>query len=77
MKIIIKTKNRKNIKLYLPTSVIKSRFFIKRFVDKDEIGKYRRIVKKTYRSLITYIKLNGHFDIVEIKTNKTEIMVRI
>ena len=77
MKIVIKTKNHKNIKLYLPTSVIKSRFFIKRFVDKEEIRKYRKIAKKAYRSLITYIRSNGHFDVVEIKTNKTEIMIRI
>lgn len=75
MKIIIKRNNHKNIKLYLPTSVIKSRFFIKRFVDKDEVGKCRKLVKKAYKSLIYHVKQNGHFNLIEIKTHSTEIFI--
>lgn len=75
MKIIVKTKNRKNIKLYLPTSIIKSKFFIKKFIDEDEVRKCKKLVKKSYKSLIYYVKLNGHFNLIEIKTHSTEIFI--
>lgn len=84
MKIVIKTGNdkidkKRRITLVLPTFLIKSKIICKVIsnnVDsEDEYLKIRYIIKTTYKELRKYIKENGHFKLLEVKSDDGDVTI--
>lgn len=69
MKLIIKPDGF-NIKLWLPTSLLKSKFIIKRIIKHcgDDNEQLMNSLPIIYKSLKEYIRENGHFILIEIQS---------
>ena len=80
MKIVIKSKDGpKHLTIILPISFIKTRLASRivvrmgdnKNIDKDEL---HQVLKKAYKSLKEYVKVNGHFDLVDIHSGDGDII---
>jgi hypothetical protein len=70
MKLLIKPIDGLNIKLWLPTSLLKSKFIIKRIIkhcgdDNEQLMNSLPIINKSIKE---YIRKNGHFVLIEIQS---------
>lgn len=63
-------------KLFLPTSLLKSRFIVKRITGSENDSLY---IKNLYRTIKKYIKENGHFTLLELRDGQdnTYITIRV
>ena len=71
MKLKIKEKDGFGLSLWLPTSVIKSKLFL-RIISKrsdNNVKIYLDVIPTIYKSLRKYIKENGHFVLVDITSS--------
>lgn len=71
MKIYIKSNNGREIKLWLPTSLLKSKFIlnnIKKYGGTD-IEPLMNSLPIIYKTLKIYIKKHGHFTLVDIESS--------
>ena len=73
MKITIK-EDKFNLNFYLPTFFLKTKAFTKLIIKNEDI---HIPFKDYYHVLSNYSKKNGHFDLVEIESENTKIIIRI
>ena len=83
----IKIKNRiessKKILILVPNFLIKSRLIWKVVIKnseeeiKEELLKIMPVILKVYKTLKKVIKINGHFNLVEIESNEVYITIRL
>lgn len=83
----IKIKNRiessKKILILVPNFLIKSRLIWKVVIKnseeeiKEELLKIMPVILKGYKTLKKVIKINGHFNLVEIESNEVYITIRL
>ena len=72
MKLKIKEKDGFGLSLWLPTSIIKSKLFlriIRKSSDNNNVKIYLDVIPTIYKSLRKYIKENGHFVLVDITSS--------
>lgn len=85
MKIRIRNKEGfpKRLGFFIPTSLIKSKFAWKVAIKnsegeaKEELLKIQPVVLECYKALKNTIKENGHFNLVEVETNETYVVIRL
>ena len=83
MRIIIKENGKKAFNFRLPLSLLKSKFFTK-YIAKKSNGVYintkelSKIVPSLYKEIRKYIKLHGHFNLVEIESkDSSEVIIKL
>ena len=72
------------IKLFFPTSLIKSRLIWK-MIEKnsgwdeaDKIREYQPLIISCYDALSEYVRVNGHFNLVEVsQPDGTRVVIRL
>ena len=71
MKIHIKSNDGYGIKLWLPTSLLKSKFIIKNIKKHGgiDIEPLMNLLPKIYKTLKAYIKKHGHFTLVDVRSS--------
>ena len=71
MKIHIKSNDGYGIKLWLPTSLLKSKFILKNIKKYGgiDIEPVMNLLPKINKTLKTYIKKHGHFTIVDVRSS--------
>lgn len=71
MKIHIKSNDGYGIKLWLPTSSLKSKFILKNIKKYGgiDIDPLMNLLPKIYKTLKTYIKKHGHFTLVDVRSS--------
>ena len=71
MKIHIKSNDGYGIKLWLPTSSLKSKFILKNIkkYGRIDIDPLMSLLPKIYKTLKTYIKKHGHFTLVDVRSS--------
>ena len=71
MKIHIKSNDGYGIKLWLPTSLLKSKFFLKNIKKYGgiDIEPLMNLLPKINKTLKTYIKKYGHFTLVDVRSS--------
>ena len=71
MKIHIKSNDGYGIKLWLPTSLLKSKFIIKNIKKHGgiDIEPLMNLLPKIYKTLKVYIKKHGHFTLVDVRSS--------
>ena len=83
MRIIIKENGKKAFNLSLPLSLLKSKFITKYIAKKSngvhiDTKELSKIVPSLYKEIKKYIKLHGHFNLVEIKSHDgSEVIIRL
>lgn len=83
MRIIIKENGKKVFNLRLPLSLLKSKFITKAIAKKSNgvhinTKELSKIVPNLYKEIKKYIKLHGHFYLVEIKSHDgSEVTIRL
>ncbi len=55
-----------NLKLWLPTFIIKAKFFFKLISKSDETKEMIKMTSTLYKNIKQYTKKYGHFNLVEI-----------
>ncbi len=80
MKLYIKEDKGHELKLWLPTSLLKSKFIIrniKRYGSTD-IEPFMDLLPMLYKVLKKYIKQNGHFVLLDIKSSDgDEVIIKV
>ena len=71
MKIHIKSNDGYGIKLWLPTSLLKSKFILKNIkkYGRIDIEPLMNLLPKINKNLKTYIKKYGHFTLVDVRSS--------
>lgn len=72
MRIKIKENDGFGLNLWLPTSLLKSKFIlslINKHCDNENIKIYIPLIPKLYKSFKKYIKENGHFVLIDITSS--------
>lgn len=82
MKILVKDEGKTVLRLWLPSSLIKSRLWVgilrrKTNYPEDEIRKIQACMKDAYRHLKTYIKKYGHFTLVEAQSDDSYVHIQL
>ena len=62
------------INLFLPTSLIKSKFIWNQVLKYGGINIDKEVMKKAYKVLKDYIKENGHFVLVHVVSSDGDIV---
>lgn len=79
MKIYIKSNDGHNIKLWLPTSLLKSKFIlnnIKKYGGTD-IEPLMKSLPIIFKNLKKYIKEQGHFTLLEVSSGDNQVLIKI
>lgn len=83
MRIIIKENGKKIFNLRLPLSLLKSKF-ITEYIAKKSHGVHidtkelSKLVPNLYKEIRKYIKLHGHFNLVEIENkDSSEVIIKL
>ena len=71
MKIYIKSNDGHNIKLWLPTSLLKSKFILNNIKKSGgtDIEPLMKLIPIIYKTLKKYIKEHGHFTLVDVRSS--------
>ena len=71
MKIHIKSNDGYGIKLWLPTSLLKSKFILKNIKKHSgiDIEPLMNLLPKIYKTLKIYTKKHGHFTLVDVRSS--------
>ena len=71
MKIHIKSNDGHGIKLWLPTSFLKSKFILRKIKEHGgiDIEPLMNLLPKINKTLKTYIKKHGHFTVVDVRSS--------
>ena len=85
MKILVKNKSGegpRRIALWVPLWLIKSRFICHLIANHAEVGMdgqdFHRCIREGYKALKAYVKANGHFNLVEVKSHDgTRVKIKI
>ena len=72
MKIKIKYKKFK-LTLFAPLGILKTRLITKKIEDE----KLKKLLPKIVKELKKYAKSNGHFTLIELKSNNTILIIRV
>ena len=72
------------ITLHLPLWMVKTRFVARVIAESlnenatpQEIQTYQRLTKEAYSELKAFIKRNGHFNLVDIRSNEGSVFIRL
>lgn len=77
MKIIVQSED-KNLKIYLPMRLVMSKSVIRLgFKGNKEVETHLPLINSCYHILKEYIKLNGHFTLVEIESADNHIKIEV
>ena len=82
MKILVKDEGKTVLRLWLPSSLIKSRRWVgilrrKTNYPEDDVRKIQACMKDAYRHLKTYIKEYGHFTLVEAQSDDSYVHIKL
>ena len=85
MKIHIKPNDGHGIKLWFPTSFLKSKFILNYIIKLNNINENCRIdieplIKSLpiiYKTLKKYIKEHGHFTLVDVSSEDSQVIIKI
>ena len=80
MKIHIKSNDGYGIKLWLPTSLLKSKFILKNIKKHSgiDIEPLMNLLPKINKTLKTYIKKHGHFTVVDVRSsNGDKVIIKV
>lgn len=77
MKIHIKSNDGYGIKLWLPTSLLKSKFILKNIKKYGgiDIDPLMNLLPKINKTLKTYIKKHGHFTLVDVRSSEGDKVI--
>lgn len=78
MTIKIKKFDSVGIRFWIPTSFLKSKIiklFIQKYCHDENIMEILNIMPIIYNSLKEYIKVNGHFKLIEIEDNDGDLII--
>ena len=77
MKIHIKSNDGYGIKLWLPTSLMKSKFILKNIKKYGgiDIDPLMNLLPKINKTLKTYIKKHGHFTLVDVRSSEGDKVI--
>lgn len=65
MQVKIKSKNYKELKIYLPLFMLKVLLFL---VRSDEIDRFLPLIKIVLKDIKRYVRENGHFELIKIES---------
>ena len=85
MRIYIKSNDGHGIKLWFPTSLLKSKFVVNYIIKLNNINKDGRtniepLIKSLpiiYKTLKKYIKEHGHFTLVDVSSGGNQVLIKI